>query len=121
MIETFLWLLGYQFAGELLARSLGWPIPGAVLGMLFLFLTLCVRKGIPDTLRHNVPRLMTHMSLLFIPAGAGILAFWPLLAERPLAMAMAAVLLLSTLATLLVSALTLTLLLHLQKSRKARS
>lgn len=119
MIETFLWLLGYQFAGELLARSLGWPIPGAVLGMLFLFLTLCVRKGIPDTLRHNVPRLMTHMSLLFIPAGAGILAFWPLLAERPLAMA--AVLLLSTLSTLLISALTLTLLLRRQQGRKVGS
>jgi holin-like protein len=58
------------------------------------------------------------MSLLFIPAGAGILAFWPLLAERPLAMA--AVLLLSTLSTLLISALTLTLLLRHQRSRKAK-
>lgn len=113
MIETLLWLLGYQFFGEIVARSLGWPIPGAVLGMLFLFLTLCVRRGIPDTLRENVPRLMTHMSLLFIPAGAGIIAFWPMLSQRPLVMAV--VLVAATLSTMLVSAISLTLLLRHKK------
>lgn len=117
MIETFLWLLGYQFLGEVLAHGLGWPIPGAVLGMVLLFLTLCARRGIPDTLRENVPRLMTHMSLLFIPAGAGILAFWPMLSQRPLVMV--AVLVLATLSTMLVSAATLTLFLRWQRKGRA--
>ena len=115
MIETLLWLLGYQFAGELIVRSLNWPIPGAVLGMIGLFVTLCIRRGLPDSLRENVPRLMTHMSLLFIPAGVGVMAFWPLLSARP--WAMAAVLLLATLSTLLISAATLTLFGYWQKRR----
>lgn len=103
MIETFIWLLGYQFVGEVLARSLGLPVPGAVIGMLLLFVTLLLRQEVPSALRHNVPTLMTHMSLLFIPAGVGILAFWPLLSAHPLAMS--AVLLLSTLATFLITLL----------------
>lgn len=115
MIETFLWLLGYQFAGELVARAFGWPVPGAVLGMLLLFLTLCARRGLPDTLRHNVPRLMTHMSLLFIPAGVGIIAFWPMLSARPLALTL--VLLLSTLGTFVITALVLKLAMRWQQGR----
>lgn len=108
-----LWLLGFQFIGELIVRSLGWPIPGAVLGMVGLFVTLCLRRGLPDALRENVPRLMTHMSLLFIPAGVGVMAFWPLLTERP--WAMAAVLVLATVSTLLISASALTLFNRWQK------
>ncbi|SCK04798.1 CidA/LrgA family protein [Vogesella sp. LIG4] len=103
MIETFIWLLGYQFVGEVLAHGLGLPVPGAVIGMLLLFITLLLRQEVPAALRHNVPTLMTHMSLLFIPAGVGILAFWPLLSAHPLAMA--AVLVLATLSTFLITLL----------------
>ncbi|MEQ6291889.1 CidA/LrgA family protein [Vogesella sp. GCM10023246] len=103
MIETFIWLLGFQFTGEVLARSLGLPVPGAVIGMLLLFITLVLRQGVPAALRQNVPTLMTHMSLLFIPAGVGILAFWPLLSAHPLAMTV--VLLLATLSTFLITLL----------------
>lgn len=40
MIETLLWLVGYQLAGELISRSFSLPLPGPVLGMLLLFATL---------------------------------------------------------------------------------
>ena len=39
MINTLLLLLVYQLVGELIARSLGLPVPGPVLGMALLFLT----------------------------------------------------------------------------------
>lgn len=103
MIETFLWLLAYQFAGELLVRSLQWPVPGAVIGMLLLFATLVMRRSVPTALQQTVPRLLSHMSLLFIPAGVGIAAFWPILSRYPLAMPV--VLIGATLVTYLVTLL----------------
>ncbi len=118
MIETFIWLLAYQFIGEVIARSLGWPVPGAVLGMLLLFITLCARRGVPAALRDNIPRLMTHMSLLFIPAGVGILAFWPMLSAHPLSLPL--VLVVATLSTFIITALVLQLGLWWQARGKTR-
>lgn len=40
MIKTISLLLLYQLVGELLVRVLGLPIPGPVIGMALLFLTL---------------------------------------------------------------------------------
>ncbi|MGR2662772.1 CidA/LrgA family protein [Chromobacterium haemolyticum] len=105
MMETALWLLGYQLAGEVLARGLGVPVPGPVMGMLLLFATLCARRGVPTTLQTHVLRFLAHMSLLFIPAGGAVLAYQTLLADY--GARLAAVLALSTLTTLLVPGLAL--------------
>jgi holin-like protein len=83
MIETLLWLVGYQLAGELISRTFSLPLPGPVLGMLLLFATLALRKSVPESMKLNVPRFLSHLSLLFIPAGAAVLAYrdcWPVLA-----------------------------------------
>ncbi|MCP1291982.1 CidA/LrgA family protein [Chromobacterium sp. S0633] len=105
MMETALWLLGYQLAGEVLSRGLGVPVPGPVLGMLLLFVTLCARRGAPATLQTHAPRFLAHMSLLFIPAGGAVLAYQALLADY--GARLATVLVLSTLITLLVPGLAL--------------
>ncbi|KMN36334.1 murein hydrolase transporter LrgA [Chromobacterium sp. LK1] len=114
MIETALCLLGFQLAGEVLARGLGLPLPGPVLGMLLLFVALSVRRGVPVTLQIQVPRFLAHMSLLFIPAGGAVLAYQGLLAEH--GARLAAVLALSTLTTLLVPGLAL----HWMLARRRR-
>jgi holin-like protein len=109
VIETLIWLIGYQLAGELICRSLALPLPGAVLGMLLLFLTLCVRRGIPASLDTHVPQLLGHFSLLFIPACAGVIVYWSLLTAH--GWALLATLAGATLITLLVPAVLLKLLL----------
>ncbi|WP_215777936.1 CidA/LrgA family protein [Paludibacterium sp. B53371] len=114
MLNALIWLLGYQIAGEALARLLSLPVPGPVLGMLLLFLTLCLRRGIPDDLRSTVPGLLRHLSMLFIPAGVGVMLWRSQLA--PLAWQLLAVVLLATLLTWLASAG----LLHALLRRKAR-
>ena len=114
VIETALCLLGFQLAGEVLARGLGLPLPGPVLGMLLLFVALSVRRGVPATLQTQVPRFLAHMSLLFIPAGGAVLAYQGLLAEH--GARLAAVLALSTLTTLLVPGLAL----HWMLARRRR-
>ena len=86
MLETLIVLVAYQWFGEVVSHALWLPIPGPVLGMLFFFLTLMIRRGIPHFLGENVPKLMGWLGLLFVPAGVGVIqyldllerAFWPL-------------------------------------------
>jgi holin-like protein len=102
MLNALIWLLGYQLAGEFLSRSLSLPVPGAVLGMLLLFLTFCVRKTIPDHLKQTVPGLLRHLSLLFIPAGVGLLLWRKIL--QAYALPLVLIVVVSTLVTWVVSA-----------------
>jgi holin-like protein len=73
MINTFAILLIYQLIGELVVRTFGLPIPGPVIGMALLFLTLLARGRVSDELRTGTSSLLQHLSLLFVPAGAGVM------------------------------------------------
>jgi holin-like protein len=64
-------LLSCQLAGEVAARLAGLPIPGPVLGMLLLFALLMMR-GLSDELDHVAGVLLDNLSLLFVPAAAGV-------------------------------------------------
>ena len=45
MLAGLTWLLVYQCIGEILVHWTGLPVPGPVVGMVLLFVTLVVRKG----------------------------------------------------------------------------
>lgn len=72
MIEAATWLLIFQLAGEVLARLLGLPVPGPVLGMVILVIALVSRPALADTLQPLVDGLLSHLGLLFVPAGVGV-------------------------------------------------
>ncbi len=103
MIGALAILLGLQLVGEVAVRWSGAPLPGPVVGMVLLFLALRWRQALPDTLRTTAETLLSHLSLLFVPAGVGIMQYGALLAEEWLAVA--AALVLSTLITVAVTAL----------------
>jgi holin-like protein len=73
MIGAFTALLGFQLVGEVLVRLAGVPFPGPVLGMLLLFGVLLFRDQVPGPLRTAALGLLDHLSLLFVPAGTGIM------------------------------------------------
>ena len=102
MLESFVILFGFQLLGEACSHALHLPIPGPVLGMLFLFATLVWRKGVPAFLDRDVPRLLYYLPLLFVPAGVGVIQYGAALRQH--AGALLLVLPLSTLLTLLLSA-----------------
>jgi putative effector of murein hydrolase LrgA (UPF0299 family) len=110
MIEAILVLLGCQLAGEVLSRGLGLPVPGPVIGMALLFAGLQLRSALkPDaapveTLPLGVVAtfLLAHLSLLFVPAGTGIVAQFAVLADHGLGLI--AALVVSTALTLAVTA-----------------
>ena len=68
-------LLAYQLVGEVGVRALGIPVPGPVAGMLLLLLTLVIRRGVPVALDHSANGLLSHLSLLFVPAGVGLMVY----------------------------------------------
>lgn len=95
-------LLIYQLVGEITVRYFSFPIPGPVLGMLMLFVTLVIRGAAHDTLEKTASALLGHLSLLFIPAGVGIMVHFDRIADEWLAIGVA--LISSTIITLIGSA-----------------
>jgi holin-like protein len=102
MLSALTQLLIFQLAGEVLARGLDLPIPGPVLGMVFMFLALAIRGGPDEDLQSTSQTLLQHLSLLFVPAGTGIMVHLHRVADEWLPLTLS--LLASTLATLLVTA-----------------
>jgi holin-like protein len=96
-------LLVYQLAGEIIVRLLGIPIPGPVLGMVMLFVTMMVRGRAPESVEQASTALLSHLSLLFVPAVVGMMEHFGRIAEEWLPITLA--LLLSTVITMVATAL----------------
>ena len=81
-------MLGYltlillcQLIGEAVVGVFGLPVPGPVLGMLLLFCGLMVRGEIPPALAEAGDGLLRNLSLLFVPAGTGVMLHLGVLGE----------------------------------------
>lgn len=105
MINTFATLLVFQTLGEGLAFAFALPVPGPVIGMLLLFFYLMLRKTAADQLAPTTYEFLKHLSLLFVPAGVGIMVH----ADRVVAewLPIAAALVISAMVSLVVTALVL--------------
>jgi holin-like protein len=108
MLAALTLLLVYQLVGEALVQLTGLPVPGPVVGMLLLFVTLVVRGRAPENLRGTSQQILSHLSLLFVPAGVGVMLHFGRLGEEWLALAVALVA--STVITIAVTALAMRLL-----------
>ena len=73
MIGALTALLSFQLTGELIARLSGAPIPGPVIGMLLLLAFFVARGGMSDQMRTVASTVVQHLSLLFVPAGVGLM------------------------------------------------
>ncbi|OSQ51611.1 CidA/LrgA family protein [Marivita geojedonensis] len=73
MLPTLGILLTCQLIGEAVARTLALPIPGPVLGLALLIAALLVRPGLVETLRTTVGVILANLSLMFVPAGVGVI------------------------------------------------
>ena len=96
------WLLAFQSLGELLARAFALPFPGPVVGMLLLLLALrwpVIREPVAQC----ADFLLSHLSLLFVPIGVGVMTHLSLVSQYGLRML--AVIVLSTLIGLAVTVL----------------
>ena len=95
-------LLLAQSAGELLARGLGAPLPGPVIGML-LVLPALRWQVVQRPVGAAAEVLLTHLSLLFVPVGVGVITHVGLITQFGVRMLL--VIVLSTWVGLAVTAL----------------
>jgi holin-like protein len=102
MIESLALILLCQLIGEVLVRLTHLPVPGPVIGMGLLFIGLVLRGGPSEKLEFTANGLLSHLSLLFVPAGVGIMLHLDLIAAQWLPIA--AALLISTALTIGVTA-----------------
>lgn len=91
MLAGLTWLLVFQCLGEVLVRLLRLPVPGPVAGMVLLFVALRLRAAVPAPLEDAADGLLRHLSLLFVPAGVGVMLHFSRLAEEGLALTVALV------------------------------
>jgi putative effector of murein hydrolase LrgA (UPF0299 family) len=84
-------------------RLLQLPVPGPVAGMVLLFVALRLRRRVPDPLGDAADGLLRHLSLLFVPAGVGVMLHFSRLADEGVALATSLVV--STVLAIAVSAL----------------
>jgi holin-like protein len=86
MIQALTWLLTYQLIGEILAHLMNLPIPGPVIGMALLLATLILRgenaPPLSTAIQQTAHTLLQHLSLLFVPAGTGVMLYLDLIADE---------------------------------------
>ncbi len=113
MIAALATLLVFQLLGEALVRALDLPVPGPVLGLALLLPVLAWRPSVLAMVRPTAQTLLQHLSLLFVPAGVGVMLHLQRLGDEALAIGVALVL--STWIGLVAAALTLQALMRLTR------
>jgi holin-like protein len=104
MLAALATLLVCQLAGEVIVRGLALPLPGPVIGIALLFFALLLRAPIAKEMDATADTLLKHLSLLFVPAGVGVVQNLSTLGHEGLGLIL--VVLLATVITLAVTALT---------------
>jgi holin-like protein len=103
-------LLAFQLIGETLSFGLALPVPGPVLGMTLLLAAVALRRDLLPLLKPTAGTLLSHLSLLFVPAGVGVMVHGSRLAGEGVAIVVAIVI--STVLALAATALTVRALLR---------
>lgn len=104
MIHALLAILSCQLAGEATVRALGLPLPGPVLGMVLMVLALRLSPRLMALVTPLARGLLANMSLLFVPAGVGVVGHATILGDKGLPLFLALVV--STVLAIAVGALT---------------
>jgi holin-like protein len=116
MIASLSLILLCQLIGEVIVRGFALPMPGPVVGLVLLFLMLLARDRSAILARGPLQGggveaasrgLLANLSLLFVPAGVGVVQKLDLLAEHGIAII--AVLAISVVVTLLATVATFVL------------
>ncbi|MEZ5740470.1 MAG: CidA/LrgA family protein [Burkholderiaceae bacterium] len=90
-MQSITQILVCQLVGEGMSRGLGLPVPGPVLGMVLMFSWLLMRGSVSPGLSAVAGLLLGNLSLLFVPAGVGVVMHLGLLGRDWLPISLALV------------------------------
>ena len=72
-------IFGFSFIGNVISNVFRLPVPGSILGMILLFLALQFKILEFRHVDEAGSFLINNMTILFLPAGVGIMAKWNLI------------------------------------------
>ena len=103
MLKAFLYIFVFLGLGELVVYFIDIPVPGNILGMVFIFLALKFKLLKLEAVKPASDILISYMMLFFVPFGVGLLAYFDFIKSYWIILVAAAGL--STLITLYVTAI----------------
>ncbi len=74
-------IFGFSFIGNAISNVFRLPVPGSILGMILLFLALQFKILEFRHVDEAGSFLINNMTILFLPAGVGIMAKWNLISH----------------------------------------
>ena len=104
MVRGFAILLGLQWLGVLLSTRFNLPLPGSVVGMVLMLIVLRVGLVKLEWVTAAAELLLKNLSMLFVPAGVGVMVYFELISRQWLSLTVATVV--STVAAIAVTGLT---------------
>ena len=72
----FMYILLFSIVGEFLSTGLNLPVPGSIIGMVLLFICLKFKWIRLRQIYDAGQFLIENMTILFLPAGVGIMSHW---------------------------------------------
>ena len=97
MAKAGKWLVGWgvillcYYAGIVISASFHLPVPGTLVGLCLLLIMLFLFSGLDSFIALAAAPLLTHMSLLFVPAVLGVGIYWQDIMQNWMAIAIAIV------------------------------
>ncbi|WEG73524.1 CidA/LrgA family protein [Vagococcus intermedius] len=81
LFKQFLLIISFSYLGEIVSKLFNLPIPGSVIGMLLLFTALYFKVVKVEEVDTVGTFLLDNLSILFLPAGVGIMVYFPVIRE----------------------------------------
>ena len=103
MLNSLTLILCCQLAGEFTVKATDITAPGPVIGMIFLLIILLIKGSIQKDLETTANSLLSNLSLLFVPAGVGLMLHFQLIGKEWLPITIS--LIVSTILTIAVTGL----------------
>lgn len=89
MIKGSFFILLFYFLGELLGLLIHGFIPGSVIGMILLFLSLYFKILNPEKVKKTATVITKNMAIFFVPAAVGLMAYFEFVSQSLLAIVFA--------------------------------
>ena len=100
-LKQIVYILLFTLIGQVLERVVPFPIPGAIWGLVLLFLALCIGFVKVEDVEDVSKFLISFLPVMFVAPSVNLLACWGLIAED-----IVPILVINVLTTLLVFAVT---------------
>lgn len=81
ILKQWILILFVYFLGEVVSKSLSLPIPGNIMGMIFLFIFLVTGIIKLEKIEDAAKSILGNLAFLFIPAGVGLMNYFGIISN----------------------------------------